>query len=136
MATDWVAWHAAYGDPESSLSRRLDVVQAEIGRWLDLTAPRRVGVVSVCAGDGRDLVGALAGRSDASRVRATLVELDPVLCRQARAAAAAAGLPGVEVRQADAGTPESYAGCPPADLLLVCGVFGNVSDTDVEGTIG
>ena len=28
------------------------------------------------------------------------------------------------------------AGASPADLLLVCGVFGNISDGDIEHTIG
>ncbi len=133
--TDWVAWHAAYGDPGSSLPRRLAVVRSEIGRWLDETAPRPVTVLSLCAGDGRDLLGALAGRADGGRVSATLVELDPQLCQRARDAARATAGSGIEVRCADAGTLESYAACPPADLVLACGVFGNVSDADVEGTI-
>lgn len=135
MVTDWVAWHAAYRDPGSSLSRRLAVVQHEIHRWLDVTGQRPVTVVSMCAGDGRDLLGALDGRSDVARVRATLVELDPELCERATNAVATGGRSGVEVRCADAGALESYAGCPPADLLLACGVFGNVSDADVERTV-
>lgn len=92
-------------------------------------------VVSVCAGDGRDLLGALAGRADAGRVSATLVELDPRLCERALATALADGWPDIEVRCADAGALESYAACPLADLVLLCGVFGNVSDADLEGTI-
>jgi hypothetical protein len=131
--TDWRAWHADYADPASALSQRLAVVQAQIAGWLDRTQPRPVAVTSVCAGDGRDLLGVLTGRPDAARVTATLVELDPNLA--ATAASAAADLPGVSVRCADAGRIEAYAGCPPADLLLLCGVLGNVSDEDTAGTI-
>lgn len=29
----------------------------------------------------------------------------------------------------------AYAGAVPADLLLVCGVFGNIADADVERTV-
>ena len=90
-------------------------------------------VTSVCAGDGRDLLGVLTGRPDAARVTATLVELDADLA--ATAASAAADLPGVSVRCTDAGGIEAYAGCAPADLLLLCGVLGNVSDEDAAGTV-
>jgi hypothetical protein len=131
--TDWRAWHADYADPASAMSQRLAVVRAQITRWLDRTQPRPVVVTSVCAGDGRDLLGVLTGRSDAARVTATLVELDSDLADRARTTAA--GLDHVSVRTADAGSTEAYAGCPPADLLLLCGVLGNVSDEDAAGTI-
>jgi hypothetical protein len=131
--TDWRAWHADYADPASALSRRLAVVQAQIARWLDRTQPRPVVVTSVCAGDGRDLLDVLTGRPDAARVTATLVELDADLA--AAAASAAADLPGVSVRCADAGSTAAYAGCAPADLLLLCGLLGNVADVDAASTI-
>ncbi len=133
MVTHWEAWHGAYADPTSSLSRRLLVVQDHLGRFLDETAPRPVRVLSLCAGEGRDLLEVLAERDDAHRVAATLVELDPGLADRARASAAS--FPGVEVRTADAGDPETYAGDPPADLVLLCGIFGNVSDADIEHAV-
>ena len=130
--TYWQSWHGAYADPTSSLSRRLLVVQEQVGRWLDETAPRPVRVLSICAGDGRDLLEVLAGRSDAHRVTATLVERDEGLA--ARARDATGGL-DVDVRVADAGDPAAYADQPPADLVLVCGVFGNISDADIAHVI-
>ena len=42
---------------------------------------------------------------------------------------------GIEVLCADAGTTASYAGAVPADLVLVCGVFGNITDADMMHTI-
>ena len=36
---------------------------------------------------------------------------------------------------ADAGLTDAYVGAVPADLVLACGVFGNVSDADVEPTV-
>ena len=90
-------------------------------------------MVSLCAGDGRDLLEVLAGRDDADRVTATLVELDPRLAGHARDRAR--GWSGIEVRTADAGDHEVYADLPPADLVLLCGVLGNISDADVEHTI-
>lgn len=85
-ARDYVAWHEAYDDPDSSLSKRLRAVRAEINRFLDNTAPRAVRVLSVCAGDGRDLLGVLARRPDRVRVGGTLVEIVPVLVDRAREA--------------------------------------------------
>lgn len=132
----WTAWHRTYLDPSSGLSRRLRVIQDEIATWLDLTRDRPVSVLSVCAGDGRDLLDVLASRPDAGRVTATLVELDPTLAEGARARAAALHLDGVQVLCADAGDLETYASVPPADLVLLCGVLGNIDDADVERTIG
>ena len=101
--THWQTWHDAYADPGSSLSRRLRIVQGFVRDWLDATAPRAVRVVSVCAGDGRDLLEVLGSGPTPSRVTATLVELDAGLADRARTLGA--GLPGVEVRTADAGDP-------------------------------
>ena len=131
--TYWESWHEAYADPSSPLSRRLAVVQDHVDRWLDQTAPRPVRVVSLCAGDGRDLLEVLASRADADRVTGTLVELNPGLAGQALETARR--WPGIEVRTADAGETSGYADLPPADLALVCGVFGNISDADVERTV-
>jgi hypothetical protein len=59
------------------------------------------------------------------------VELDPDLAAKARSGA----LTGVEVVCGDACTTDAYRGAVPADLVLVCGVFGNVSDDDIRGTV-
>jgi hypothetical protein len=39
------------------------------------------------------------------------------------------------VLRADAGDTSACAGATPADLLLLCGIFGNVSDDDVRRTV-
>lgn len=134
---DWLRWHDSYDDPASPLARRLRVVQTHIARWLDERAGDAVlRVVSACAGQGRDLIGVLAERPrDALRVRALLVELDPRNVAAARANAAAAGLDGVTVREADAGRVATYLDAVPADLVMLCGVFGNVPAADVERTV-
>ena len=132
--TDWARWHAEYEDDGSPLSRRLQVVRAHLHDWLDATAPRPVRVLSLCAGDGRDLLDVLASRADRSRVGAVLVELSPDLAAQARARATSAGLTA-DVREGDAARPELYVDAVPADLVLLAGVFGNISDDDVRGTI-
>jgi hypothetical protein len=135
MATrDYVQWHADYDDPGSALSWRLGYVQQQIRDVLD-QRPGPLRVVSSCAGDGRDLIGVLAARDDADRVDACLIEINEQLAERARAAAAAAGLSRVQVRAADAGWTDAYADAVPADLVLLVGIFGNITDDDVHETV-
>ena len=131
---DYQKWHRAYDDPNSGLSWRLQTVQRYIREALD-RHPGPMRIVSVCSGDGRDVIDVLAQRDDADRVSVTLVELHPQIAADARDAAAAAGLTRVEVRTADAGITDTYAGAVPADLVLMVGVFGNITDADLEATI-
>ena len=131
----WVEWHDAYRDPESMLSARLAVVRRWIAMTLDAAPTGPIRVVSACAGEGRDLLDVLANHPRAADVRARLVELDPELAARARVAAAAAVGADVEVVEADAGCTDAYAGAVPADLVLLCGVFGNVDDADIARTV-
>lgn len=133
---DWQRWHDDYDDPGSELSQRLHAVQGRIRDWLDQAPPGELHVVSACAGQGNDLIGALAGAPRAYDVTGRLVEADPRNAAAAEAALRAARLPGLTVLCADAGHTRAYAGAVPADLLLLCGIFGNVSDDDVRRTVG
>ncbi|MEV6942006.1 class I SAM-dependent methyltransferase [Streptomyces sp. NPDC051172] len=132
---DWHEWHDAYDSPDSYLGRRLALVQERIRLALDEAPPGPLTAVSLCAGQGRDLIGVLHEHPRRADVRARLVELDERNVTVARAAAHAAGLPGVEVLAGDASLTDHYAQLVPADLVLVCGVLGNLVDADVERTI-
>jgi hypothetical protein len=132
---DYLAWHKQYDDPGSSLSRRLALVQEVLRAELD-ARPGPVRVLSVCAGDGRDILGVLAEREDAARVAVTLVEVLPELVERARSAAAGVAAE-VEVLAADAGRSGTYVGLAtvPADVVLLVGVLGNISEADVAATV-
>jgi hypothetical protein len=132
MVRDWHDWYTQYDDPDSSLSRRLEVVRAQLRRVL-LERTGRTRLVSMCAGDGRDVLPVLA--ETGTDAEAVLVELDPALGLAAEAAASRLDLSRVAVRSDDAGRTDAYQGAVPADVLLACGVFGNISDDDVERTI-
>jgi hypothetical protein len=129
---DWHAWHEGYDDPGSSLSRRLEVVRAQL-RGLLGGASRPLRLVSMCAGDGRDTLPVLA--ETGADVDVVLVELDADLADAARASARELGLDRVEVRTADAGSSDSYLDVGPADVLLACGVFGNITDDHLAVTV-
>jgi hypothetical protein len=134
--TDWTEWHRSYDDPSTSLARRLVVVQRRLVEAAVALQPGLHRVLSLCAGDGRDVIPVLAEARLRPAPQTMLVELDPVLSTAARRRASAAGLESVEVIEGDAATTGLYARLAPIDLLLLCGIFGNVSDDDIRTTIG
>jgi hypothetical protein len=133
--TDWYGWHHDYAEAGSPLSVRLRIVQRRIAEWLDARPEPSLTVVSMCAGQGRDLLEVLAGRADAGRARARLLETDDRNATIARDVVAAANLGTVTVVRADAGERASYRGTVPADLVLMAGVLGNITDADVRATV-
>jgi hypothetical protein len=131
--SEWVEWHKGYR-PGSPLAKRLAVVQDHIRSALDGCAPGVIRIISMCAGDGRDLLGVLEDHPRRGDVLARLVESDPELAARGRERAAGIS-PYIEVVNGDASTTSAYAGFVPADIVLVCGVFGNVTDEDIEWTV-
>jgi len=126
---DWTKWHERY-DSSPELVARLHLVQTHIAACLEVCPPGPMRVISICAGDGRDLIGVLTTHPRTSHVSARLVELDPRLVERGREAANAAGLASqLEFLQTDATLSSAYVGAAPAHLVLVCGVFGNVGET-------
>jgi hypothetical protein len=130
---DYERWHRQYDDPDSDLSWRLRTVQGHLAAALDRYAGP-VRVVSSCSGDGRDLLEVLGRRADAGRVDAVLLEVHPVIAERARRSAAALAA-RVEVRTADAGVTDAYLSAVPAEIVLLVGIFGNISDPDLARTI-
>jgi hypothetical protein len=131
--TDWERWHEGY-DEGSPLHGRLVCVQERIRELLDRSADGPIRIVSVCAGQGRDLLPVVAGHPRRGDVKARLVELDPRNVSAAREAARAQSL-AVQIVESDAALLSAYEGAVPADVVLACGVFGNIGDGDVERTI-
>ena len=133
--SEWVDWHRAYDDPGSPQARRLATVQRLVAAAIDRAPAGEIGIISMCAGDGRDLIGALRAHPRRHDVRARLVEIDPDLVARGREAARREQLEWVSFVIGDASTTTAYEGAVPADVVLVCGVFGNVSDEDVHNTV-
>jgi Putative methyltransferase len=126
--------------PGSELSHRLQLVVDRLSEALDSLpsgSPNRPGspeLLSLCAGEGRDVISVLRTRP-ARQVRAVLVESNPVLAERAHRAAVDAGLSGVEVRCGDAGDLRSFWDLVPVDVLLLCGIFGNVEPSSVQHVV-
>lgn len=120
-----------YGDPLSVTSQRLGVVREWIRLSVEAAPPGPVRTVSICAGDGRDLVGALAGHPRRNDVQGLLIEIDPELAERGRATL----WPGLDYLVGDAAQTDNYLGAVPADLVLACGIFGNISEDDIAATV-
>jgi hypothetical protein len=124
---EWQQWHHGYDDADSPLSVRLREVRRQIDAALDRAPAGPVRLLSLCAGDGRDVLPQLAPHPAGARVTGALVELDPQLAAVARATAPT----GIEVVTGDAGDTGLLAGRVPADVLLLCGIFGNIAEDNL-----
>jgi SAM-dependent methyltransferase len=132
---DWHEWHEGYDDPASELAGRLRAVRAHVAAVVDEAPPGLVTIVSICGGEGREVIGALEDHPRRSDVRGRLIELDPHNAAVARRWANDTGLAGLDVVHGDASWADAYDGLPPADLVVVSGLFGHLDDDDQQSTI-
>ncbi|WP_326624343.1 MULTISPECIES: hypothetical protein [unclassified Streptomyces] len=93
----WSAWHDQYEVADSWMARRLQAVQAQVRAVLSDAPAGGLKVISLCAGEDRDLLDVLVGHPRRNDVRARLVELDPRNTAAAMERAGRAGLRQVDV---------------------------------------
>lgn len=135
MPKDWSSWPDKYG-ARPELRERLALVQTQIAACLTACRPGPIQVISLCAGDGRDLLGALPAHPRTDDVSALLVELEHRSVEKGRATAATLGLADrVTFLEGDATWSNHYRGAAPAELVLACGVFGNLDDSELARLI-
>jgi hypothetical protein len=122
----WTGWPAeAY--TRERFQQRLLAVQQQLRTNLDEAAAGPVKLISLCAGDGRDVVGVLETHERRSDVSAWLVELDHQSVSAGIRQASIAGLEAsVHFVNADATDCRTYQRMAPADIVLACGVWGHV----------
>lgn len=107
--------------------QRLLTVQQHLAECLDRAPRGTVRIISMCAGDGRDVIGVLSSHPRRHDAVASLVELDGQSVAAGRRRRAGAGLDrAVDIRHSDATAFTTYDGIAPADVVLVCGVWGHV----------
>ena len=128
-------WQRLYETAEHVVAQRLLIVQRLIRDFVATRAGDEIRVVSICSGQGRDILGVLADHPGRLSVNGRLIELDPTNTAEATRQAHAAGLDRIEIVTGDASVTDAYTGAVPADLVLVCGVFGNIPEANVHRTI-
>jgi hypothetical protein len=111
-----------------SYQQRLAKVQEHFAECLD-NAPRGpVRVLSLCAGDGRDVIGVLSSHPRRFDVTAWLVESNWNSVAIGVRHAASAGLEkSVNFLCGDATLNVTYKNIAPAEIVLLCGVWGHVA---------
>jgi hypothetical protein len=122
----WSDWPGkAY--TRAGYQQRLAAVERHLDESLLLAPVGPVLIASMCAGDGRDVVGVVQSHPRRSDVIAWLVELNGNSVAAGVAHARRAGLERtVNFLHADATSFATYGNIAPADILLVCGVWGHV----------
>ena len=131
----WNEWHRAYEDQDSELYQRMLACRRQVVAAVDECPPGPVTVVSICGGQGLELIGALEDHPRRDDIRGRLVEIDPDNAAYARGWAQAAQLDGLEVVTGDASVSDAYAGLPPVDVVVISGVFGHIDGTERRGLI-
>ena len=99
------------------LSQRLSMVQGHVRDALDRRAGRPDPAISICAGEGRDLLGVLAGSPARVRRHGPTGRAGIRCWPPGPAARTYAGLTTVDVVTGDAARLDNYAGYLPASLV-------------------
>jgi hypothetical protein len=122
----WNRWpEEAYR--KESYRRRLLAVQEHLARCLDVAPHGPLRLISMCAGDGRDVIGVLRSHHRRPDVSAWLVELNRHSAGAGARQAARDGLAAtVRFLSEDATAYATYQDIAPADVVLLCGVWGHV----------
>ena len=128
---DWKAWHTRY-QTDTELQARLEQVKAYINEALLALPAGKLNIVSICSGDGRDLIEVLPTHPRREDVVGWLLEYNESLVHDAQQAILHHGL-GMSLFPcvADATDAKQYAGIPLAHLVVLAGVFGSVEDGEI-----
>jgi hypothetical protein len=107
--------------------QRLLAVQEHLAECIDLAPRGRVRVISMCAGDGRDVIGVLGSHPRQKDVSAWLVESNRQTVADGARQTLSAGLENtVKFLNEDGTVYATYKKIVPADVVLLCGVWGHV----------
>ena len=122
----WNGWpERAY--QQDRYRQRLSAVQDQLAECLDHAPVGPVRIISVCAGDGRDAISVLTTHPRRHDVSAWLVEQDRRSILDGTRRAANFGLANtVTFLNGDATDYATYQRIAPADIVLLCGVWGHV----------
>lgn len=132
----WNGWpEKAY--KKDHYQQRLLAVQKHLAECLDIAPPGSVRIISICAGDGRDVIGVLGSHQRRKDVSAWLVELNRKSVAAGVRHTISAGLENaVNFLNEDATLYLTYKNITPSDILLLCGVWGHVPTDERVQLVG
>ena len=70
---DWLMWHTRY-EASPRLQARLTIVRTQIAQAIQACPHASIRFISLCAGDGRDVIGALVNHLRRDYTSAYLIE--------------------------------------------------------------
>jgi len=131
----WRNWPArAYERP--TYRNRLGAVKQHLSESLDQAPEGEVTIISLCAGDGRDVIDVASVHPRRRDVAAWLVEADARSVAAGITLARGKGLhKAVRFLPADATSYATYRDIPGADVVLLCGVWGHVPPEDRSAVV-
>jgi hypothetical protein len=123
---DWVQFLNGY-DAWPPLQSRLQIVREQLTDALSGCSPGSIRLISLCAGDGRDVIGTMPDHPRRDDTTATLIENNAELVARGQAAIAHLGLSAhIRFVCADATLSDTYVTIVPAEVVVLAGVLGNV----------
>jgi Methyltransferase domain len=135
QAMDWDNWHKLYETSED-FRTRLRMVCQQISAVLDRCPDGPIRIISICAGDGRDVLEAVSEHHRCGDVQAFLLDNHAAsLERGQRSAEKASMSENLHFMNADASLASSFTGLGHADLVLISGVLGHLDHADVPRLI-
>ena len=130
----WNDWHSIYDDKESAPYKRSIITQELVNNYLNIHK-KNIIILSICSGQARDILPAIAGREDKDRITTYLLDIDKDCLEYAQEYARIHDIPNVHTINKDASLKESYDDIPKADLIVICGLFGHLSLEDITTTV-
>lgn len=132
---DWNQWHTGY-ETSASLQARLKAVSEQITIAINDCPPGPIKIISLCAGDGRDILLALQNHPRRKDVSASLVDNHLESIERGRELALKTGLTKqIHFLHADAGLGETYADIGHANVVLLSGFLGHLRHGDALNLI-
>jgi hypothetical protein len=122
-------WHDNYEDKTSTPYKRTLIVKKLIVDYL--INKNNITILSICAGQGRDVLTSLNADT-----YAYLIDIDKKCIDYAQSYVNNNNIHNVSIIKADASLISTYVdnNIPKADLILICGVFGHLSLEDISIT--
>lgn len=128
----WTEWHEnAYNNTNSLAYQRTEIVKNLINKYL-YEINKNVVIVSIGAGQGRDILSVLKERKDNNRIFTYLIDTDMECLDYAKNYAEKNNIINVNVVNIDGSLTENYKDIPKADLIIFCGMMNQKNTEEVK----